>query len=124
MRLSISRLATGVAAILFALATISVSTAHAEEYFDDFGDGYEDPISTMCGSGTKEHCGQKAIMTCDWIFHLAFNPVTKQFEFKLGKSNCRQTGTEGLYKDIADLDPRILCTLSDPLTGTTGKCPD
>ncbi len=123
MRLTISRLATGVATILLALATASVSTAHAEEYFDDFGDGYEDPISTSCGTGTKEHCGERAIMTCDWIFHLAFNPVTKQFEFKVGKSNCRSTGKEALYKDIADLDPRILCTLSDPVLGTATKCP-
>ncbi len=124
MRLTISRLATGVAAILLALATVSVSTAYAEEYFEEYGDGYEDPISTACGGGTKEHCGDKPITVCEWDIGLVFNPVTRQFEFKFGKRNCKITGKTPIYKDIVEVDPKIFeCRQIDPLLSfPSGVC--
>jgi len=123
MRLSISRLATGVAAILLALATVSVSTAYAEEYFDEYGGGYEDPISTTCGAGTAEACGNKPITSCDWEIEIGIDPVTKQFIFKVVRKNCKITGHIPIYKDHTQLDPNILkCRQTDPFMPPTGVC--
>lgn len=123
MRLTISRLATGVAAILLALATASVSTAYAEEYFEEYGDGYEDPIPTTCGAGTAEFCANKATTVCEWGIEVGYDPVTKQFFFKLGRKNCKITGHTPIYKDHANVDPNLLkCPQNDPLLQPAGMC--
>lgn len=123
MRLTTSRLATGVAAILFALATISVSAAHAEEYFEEYGEGYEDPIPTTCGAGTAVFCANKPVTSCDWEFEFGIDPVTKQFVLKFSRKNCKITGHTPIYKDHTQLDPNILkCTQNDPFLPPTGVC--
>jgi hypothetical protein len=123
MRLTISRLATGVAAILLALATVSVSTAYADDYFDDYGGEYEDPIPTTCGAGTAEFCANKPITSCDWEIEVGIDPVTKRFNFKLVRKNCRITGHTPIYKDHAQIDPNIFkCTKNDPMLPGTGVC--
>jgi hypothetical protein len=90
----LSRLATGVFAVLMAVAVAGVGTAYAEEVLDS-----GDPISTTCGAGTIEKCGDKAVTECDWTFHVGFNSVTKSFEITIGETNCKVVGTVPIYKD-------------------------
>ncbi|MFN8858880.1 MAG: hypothetical protein ACK5ZR_00985, partial [Gemmatimonadaceae bacterium] len=95
MSTKISRLATGVFAVLMGVAVMSVSTAWAADFSEDF----EDPISTTCGAGTVEPCAQKPITECSWEFSFSLNPKDKNFGITIKKTNCVVVGHVPIYKN-------------------------
>jgi hypothetical protein len=114
MSTKISRLATGVFAVLMGVAVLGVGTAWADEYTEDL-DG---PVSTGCGGGANVLCAQKPITECDWEFSLQLNPQSKNFGITIKKSNCVVTGHTPQYKDLseAQLHERT-CAMLSPLEG-------
>lgn len=85
-----TRLATGVFAVMMALAVFSVSTAHAEE---------EGPLSTTCGAGTVTLCGSQPIESCSWVFDISIDRNTG-FHIKIGRTDCKVIGSVPIYKDL------------------------
>jgi hypothetical protein len=114
MSTKISRLATGVLAVLMGVAVMSVSTAWA----DDFEEAAADPISTTCGAGTVENCGQKPITECSWEFSISLNPYDKNFGLTIKKYNCVVTGYVPIYKNQTDTSVISgSCNLLSPFLG-------
>lgn len=89
MTTRIPRLATAVFATLVALATVNVATARADE---------GDPISTTCGAGTLEECGERPIIVCDWTVEFG-QGLGGVFSFKIGRTNCHSMGSVKIYKN-------------------------
>lgn len=114
MSTKISRLATGVFAVLMGVAVLGVGTAWADEYSEDF-DG---PVSTNCGVGTIDQCAQKPITECSWEFSFSIDPKSQNFGITIKKYNCVVIGRLPLYKDIteAQLHERT-CAMLSPLEG-------
>jgi hypothetical protein len=90
MTTQIPRLATAVFATLVGLATVNVATARAAA---------ADPISTTCGAGTIEHCGEKPVIVCDWVIEVG-SGGGGIFNVKIGRTNCHSTGTVPIYKNM------------------------
>jgi hypothetical protein len=86
----IPRLAASVFTALFAVAVLSVSTAHA---------AVDEPISTTCGAGTLEHCGTKPLVDCDWVIEFGYSGGYA-VQIKIGRTNCRVTGFVPIYKNM------------------------
>lgn len=105
----IPRLAAVVFGVLFALATVNVATARADD----------DPVlSTTCGAGTVEQCGMANVMTCDWSFDFSYGGgwnITVRFS----KTNCHKTGEIPIFKDLKSGSSVLSgsCSALSPLLG-------
>jgi hypothetical protein len=105
---TIPRLAATVFSALFAVAVLSVSTAHAED---------EKPLSTACGAGTLNPCGEAAETECDWSVDIGHSGGWS-FHVKVSKSNCRVVGHIPIYKDIDSSSVKSgSCNLLNPFLG-------
>lgn len=105
---TIPRLAATVFTALFGVAVLSVSTARAED---------EKPLSTACGAGTLNACGETAETECDWSFDVSYSGGWA-FHVKVSKSNCRVVGHIPIYKDINSFSVKSgSCNLLNPFLG-------
>jgi hypothetical protein len=105
----IPRLALSVFTALFAVAVLSVSTAHADEE--------DDPISTTCGAGTLNECGRVADIQCDWVIEFAYNGGWR-VAIKIGRTNCKVEGYLPVYKDRDNRSSLSgSCNLLSPFVG-------
>jgi hypothetical protein len=117
MNTRIPRLAASVFAVLVALATVNVATARAEE---------GDPISTTCGAGTLEECGEKPIVVCDWVIEFG-QGLGGVFTIKIGRTNCHSMGSVKIYKNMNSQSALSgSCNALSPLLGmpTGSGCSD
>lgn len=96
MHSTLNRLAAGTFAVLFALASVNVATARADDYLEDYVDG--GPTSTTCGAGTVTQCAMKPIITCDFKFKFAFDKI-RGIDVEIGFTDCHVTGHVPIYKD-------------------------
>lgn len=107
------RIAGTVLAALAAVAVIDVQRSFAEEVLSG------DVISTTCGAGTLEKCGDKPIEDCDWDVSFSLNFTDRSFGFHLKQTDCKVTGTVPIYKDNTR-DSYALsgsCSLLSPFLG-------
>ena len=108
-----TRVAAGVAALLFASAAVNVGTALADDI-----PLTNDLISTTCGAGTIEKCSDKPIESCDFAFGFSVDR-DKGVSLNIGWTNCKSTGTVPIYKDTK-LNVSVLsgaCNLLQPFLG-------
>jgi hypothetical protein len=94
-----TRVATGVAMFLFATAALDLSAALAQQA-PTSPDATSAMLSTTCGAGTIEKCGDKPVMTCDFSFGVSIDPEKRSFSVNFGRTNCKQTGTVPIYKNM------------------------
>lgn len=87
------RLAGTVLAALVAVAVVDVQRSFADELPTG------DVISTTCGAGTLEKCGDKPIEDCDWDISFSLNLTDRSFGFHLKQTECKVTGTVPIYKN-------------------------
>lgn len=95
-----TRVATAIAAMLFASAAANVATALAQ--VAPTADGSSAPgsvISTTCGAGTKDKCGDAPVQSCDFTIGFSFENG-KGISFNFGRTNCKTAGTVPIYKDM------------------------
>lgn len=110
MSTKISRLATGVFAVLMGVAVVGVSTAWADEQLEG------DTFSTTCGAGTEHECAKKDIVDCTIDFH--FKIGYKVFEIGVQHTNCRVVGQVPIYKDLKQpTQSSGSCNLLNPFLG-------
>jgi hypothetical protein len=106
MSRALSRVASATLAIIIAAAVGNVAVAHAQTQVQTEGGGVP-AISTSCGVGTIEKCGEKSLQTCEYEFALEFDPKFAVFRLVFKQINCRSTGHMPLYKDRY---PTTTCT--------------
>lgn len=110
MSTKISRLATGVFAVLMGVAVLGVSTAWADEQLED------KTISTTCGAGTEKECATKDVVDCEIDFHFKIGKDVFEFGFK--ETNCKKIGEVPIYKDMQERS--VLsgsCSILNPFLG-------
>ncbi len=109
-----TRVATGVAAILFVSAAANLSLALAQQAPTTS----PDVISTTCGAGTLEACGTAPITACDWDVGLTYNPMTG-LSLRVTRVNCRSTGSVPIYKNTVKSQSQLSgsCDLLAPFLG-------
>ncbi len=111
-----TRIATGVAAIVFGSAAINLTSALAQES-PTATPTTTDTISTTCGAGTLASCGTKPVETCDFAFGFSYDKE-KGFSFNIGWTNCKVTGSVPIYKDLAPSSSLSMsCNLLNPFLG-------
>lgn len=88
-----------VGTLLMALAFTGVTQALAQ--VAPTGDGSGPPaISTTCGVGTVQKCGDKVQEVCDFKFEVIFDPKSQTYSVKFGWTDCKPAGTLPVYKDV------------------------
>ncbi|WP_291163719.1 hypothetical protein [Gemmatimonas sp. UBA7669] len=91
--MSISRLATAVALVLAAAASLAVSPVGAQA-----GEG--EVVSTVCQSGTLTQCGwEPAKESCAWDFSIGWNS-TSILGITISFKTCTYVGEKKFYKDF------------------------
>jgi hypothetical protein len=113
-----TRVATGVAMFLFATAALNFTVALAQQVPTSPDGSSSNVVSTTCGAGTMDKCGEKPVITCDFAIGFSIDPEKRSFSFSFGKTNCKQTGTVPIYKDM-DRNSVLSgsCSLLSPFLG-------
>jgi hypothetical protein len=106
-----ARLAVGAFAVLSALALFSVSTAWADELYDDMG-------PTKCGAGTLQQCGTEPITKCEVDISINLNLFSRDFGFHFKTTNCEVIGQVPIYKDTPTSGTSSMCVGPDPSMGS------
>ena len=108
-----TRVAAGVAALIFASAAVNVGTALANDL-----PLTDETISTTCGAGTIEKCSDTPIESCDFAFGFSVDR-DKGVSFNIGWTNCKSVGTVPIYKNNK-VNNSVLsgsCNLLQPVLG-------
>jgi hypothetical protein len=92
MSRTLSRVAGGALGIIVAAAVGNVAVARAQTQTTEV-------ISTACGAGTIEKCGDKPIESCDSEYVFEFDPVTRTVRLVVKYTNCKSLGTIPIYKN-------------------------
>lgn len=114
-----TRIATGVAVFLFSTAAFNLTAALAQQVPTSPDASTADVLSTTCGAGTIDKCSDKPVVNCDFAFGISFDPEKRSFSLNLGWTNCKQTGTVPIYKNM-DRSSSVLsgsCNLLLPFLG-------
>jgi hypothetical protein len=93
MSRTLSRVAGGALGIILAAAAGGVASARAQTADSTT------VISTTCGAGTIEKCGDKPVESCDSEYVFEFDPVTRTVRLVVKYSNCKSLGTIAIYKN-------------------------
>jgi hypothetical protein len=108
MSRTLSRVAGGALGIIVTAAIGGVASANAQS-----ADGTT-VISTTCGTGTIEKCGDKPLESCDSEYVLEFDPVTRSIRLVVKFTNCKSLGTIPIYKN------KFGKACTDVIGGSTG----
>lgn len=108
MSRTLSRVAGGALGILAAATVGDVASARAQALTNST------IISTTCGPGTIEKCGDKPIESCDTEYVLEFDLITRSFKLVAKSTNCKVIGNTPIYKNKYG----AACTSTGGSTGT------
>lgn len=88
-----------IAGTIMAMAASAVTVQAQELPTAAPGEGEMTIISTDCGSGTIDPCGEVEIQQCEYSFGIDINVILKIFKLGGEQKSCRSIGKKPIYKN-------------------------